>query len=67
LGHEFKLNDQSIIMAVSEIEQRLVAAKDALTAASVGHSPMKNKIINFMEKRWNGSFSSIGRHLLRKQ
>lgn len=66
LGREFSLNDETILMAVSEIESKLPAAKEAVRACKV-QELMQSKIIDFMEKRWKGTFSLIGRLLSKKQ
>jgi serine/threonine-protein kinase HipA len=63
LGREFSLKDGAILLAVEEIEKRVSIAKDAVQQCCQGQAIMKTNIINFMEKRWKGSFSSIGRLL----
>ena len=66
LGKEFSLKDGAIFLAIEEIGKRLSAAKEAVQECCHGQTIMKTNIINFMEKRWKGSFSLIGR-LLSKQ
>lgn len=67
LGREFALKDEVIMMAVNEINQRLPAAKDAVSEACDKSLQMQDKIIDFMEKRWRGTFDLIGKRLLQKR
>ncbi len=67
LGQEFGLNDEVIMMAISEIQNRLGAAKQAVVDANQHHTLMRDNIINFMEKRWQETFSSIGQLLSKKR
>ncbi len=67
LGHEFGLKKAAIMMALEEIQKYLSAAQQTLMDANHAHVTMRNKIAKFMEKRWKGTFSSIGQHLSKKQ
>ncbi|MBS0349598.1 MAG: HipA domain-containing protein [Proteobacteria bacterium] len=66
LGREFSLKDGAIFLAVAELEKRLPDVKDAIQKCCNGQTIMKKNIINFMEKRWKGSFSSIGKLLSKR-
>lgn len=67
LGVEFGLSKSIISMSVSNIENHLDAAKQAIADAPHGSSPLKNQLITTLEKRWNGSFALIGKTLCKKQ
>lgn len=67
LGEAFSLHHDAIAMAVSEIQTRIDAAKDTLAERGKSKNTLKDKIITMMEKRWNGTFSSIGRQLSKPQ
>ena len=42
------------------------AAKDVIAESKIGAAGLKDEIINFMEKRWNGTFALIGKALSKK-
>jgi serine/threonine-protein kinase HipA len=63
LGEQFQLNKESIEMAIDHFKKQLPLAHQKVAEATVGSSFIKNKIINVMETRWNGTFSSIGKRL----
>ena len=67
LGTEFGLNDESIKLAFEEIQKNLQKAKDIVAENDVGDNTIKDKLINTMDKRWNGTFASIGTLLSKKQ
>lgn len=67
LGEGFSLPTASIMDAIAEIEKRLGVAKDTVVASKVGTMEMRDELISRMDKRWNGSFASIGRLLSKKQ
>jgi serine/threonine-protein kinase HipA len=66
LGEEFGLPEQAIKMAADQLEKRKEAAKDAIAESRTGAAGLKDEIINFMEKRWNGTFALIGKALSKK-
>ena len=66
LGEEFGLSPAAINMAIDELEANLENAKQAILNASKGHEGLRHNIINFMEKRWNGTFALIGKSLSKK-
>ena len=68
LGYAFGLNDKIILDTFKHLEKNLSAAKIAISTANIDCSlQLRNKLINLMEKRWNGSFDSIGQLLLKRQ
>lgn len=67
LGEEFGLSPAAIKMAVDALAQNIQAAKNSVLSADYGSEHLKNTLINFMEKRWNGTFALIGQTLSHKQ
>lgn len=66
LGEEFQLRKEAIKMAVDHLGKNKEAAKKAITTAKVNEPVLKNKLIELMEKRWNGTFALIGLNLSKK-
>ena len=66
LAEEFQLSHGAIKMAFEQLLRNREAAYDSISSASVGKVAFKNKLINLMEKRWNGTFALIGQSLLKK-
>ncbi len=67
LGEEFGLSPPAVDMAVAGIGKNVEAAKDAVAEAEIGSDGLKDGLVNFMEKRWNGTFALIGRKSSRKR
>ena len=67
LGKNFGLNDKMIISAVEAIGTRIEKAQTTVITSNIGHRRMKEYLTKIMEKRWNGTFASIGSLLSRKQ
>ncbi len=68
LGRAFNLNDKVILNAVEELGSHLTAAKNAISTAEIEcSSGLRKKLISLMEKRWKGSFDSIGQLLSKRQ
>lgn len=67
LGEEFELSGEVIKMAIDQLEKRIGIAKDVIAESKTGGTDLKDKIIHFMEKRWNGTFALIGNALLKKR
>ncbi|HCR85682.1 MAG TPA: hypothetical protein DIV86_03285 [Alphaproteobacteria bacterium] len=63
LAKEFSITDKMLMMAIEEIKGNLTSAKEAILKDKHGSEKLKKQIINFMEKRWNGTFSLIGKKL----
>lgn len=60
LGAGFGLGDPAILSAVEDLGERMPAAIAAIKAAGHGAPKLKRDLIGLMEKRWKGSFASIG-------
>ena len=67
LADEFQLPRASIMMAVEALKRNLEAAQQAIAQATIGSAALKQQLISMMEKRWNGTFALIGKHLLQRQ
>lgn len=68
LGAACGLDGPLIAEAVKVLDRRRGAAEKAVIAAAqkIGETGLGEKLLHFMETRWNGSFSSIGRYLSKK-
>ena len=66
LGEEFGLPKQAIAMAAEQLDKRHEAAMDAIADSKSGTPDLRDAILNFMEKRWNGTFALIGKTLSKK-
>lgn len=66
MGEEFQLSKEAINLAWNELAANIDAAKEAVHAADAGGTALKDDLINFMEKRWNGTFALIGKSLSKK-
>ncbi len=67
MGKEFQLSTDAIKMATDELAANINAAKEVVYKADTGSLEFKDKLVNFMEKRWNGTFALIGQNLSKKQ
>lgn len=67
LGLGLGLNQPSIINAVQSLESRLPHALQAISTRHVGSPMLRKKLTVLMEKRWKGSFISIGQLLFKRQ
>lgn len=67
LGQEFNLSNNMIQMAVNTLEKNFAHAREIVHDAEHGTIDLKNKLITYMDKRWNGIFSLIGKALSQKQ
>ncbi|MBX3500741.1 MAG: HipA domain-containing protein [Alphaproteobacteria bacterium] len=66
LGAGFGLAEPAILSAVEDLGERMAAAIAAIRAADHGAARLKRDLIGLMEKRWQGSFASIGRLLSKR-
>jgi serine/threonine-protein kinase HipA len=66
LGDEFSLSHAAINMMVKQLEKNLGAAKQVIVDAGIGTDDLKNKLVDMLEKRWNGTFALIGKALSKK-
>jgi serine/threonine-protein kinase HipA len=67
LGEEFGLNSDMIEMACDGLKKNLEGAKEIIQRTSFGSKQLKKELIEFVEKRWNGTFALIGKSLSKKQ
>lgn len=67
LGGLFGLPDSAIMLAVEDFEKRLDKANKAIEKAAGPSDGLKQKLHEMIEKRWNGTFASIGNYLSKKQ
>ncbi|WP_178134134.1 type II toxin-antitoxin system HipA family toxin [Vineibacter terrae] len=67
LGAGYGLSDAAILSAVEDLGSRLPMAATAIGVAAHGAPALKTELIDLMEKRWKGSFASIGQLLSKRQ
>lgn len=67
MGQGFGLNNNAIELAIADLNKRLPFALKILSESNVGSKILREKLIDMMEKRWKGSFDSIGPLLLKRQ
>jgi serine/threonine-protein kinase HipA len=69
LARACKLGDAVILATVRRLDARRKPVEKTLSAEAkkIGAESLGKDIIDLMERRWNGSFSSIGRYLSTKQ
>jgi serine/threonine-protein kinase HipA len=66
LGESYGLPHAAIKLAVDDLGKRLEKAKESILETEQVPTSLRDNLIQLMEKRWNGNFSSIGQHLLKK-
>jgi serine/threonine-protein kinase HipA len=62
LAKSFGLGRGALLQAVHDLSAGLDAAEEAVKGAPHGTAVQKRDLIQFMRKRWNGTFKSIGRN-----
>lgn len=67
IGEGFGLPAGAIELAVRDMGRQLPAARRAIEACADVPGPLKTKLNQFMEKRWNGTFDSTGRLLSKRR
>ncbi|MCY3625540.1 MAG: HipA domain-containing protein [Candidatus Dadabacteria bacterium] len=67
LGKLFGLPDKAVMLAVSDFSTRLNKAHGAVDGSKNVGQDIKDKLHQQMEKRWNGTFDSIGTYLSKRQ
>ncbi len=67
LGKLFGLPDKAVMLAVSDFASRLDKAHSTVDASKNVDQYIKDKLHQQMEKRWNGTFDSIGTYLSKRQ
>jgi serine/threonine-protein kinase HipA len=68
LGEAYGLDRAILVQTFIDLDQRRAAAEKAVTAAAkkIGDEALGRKLLDFMERRWNGSFSLTGQVLSKK-
>ncbi len=66
-GESSGLSSRAIALAVDDIQKRMESAKAAINRSNVGDLRLRDGLISLMEKRWNGTFASIGQFLSKKR
>ena len=69
LSEAFGLDAEILMEAVRSLDRRRKAAEKAVTDAAkrIGEQALGKSLLDLMERRWNGSFNSIGRYLSKKR
>jgi len=67
LGRGFGSNEAAIVAAVQDIEKRLPETQETIERSDVATKKVRTGLITKMEKRWRGSFASIGQLLSKRQ
>jgi serine/threonine-protein kinase HipA len=60
LAKSFGIGRGSLLQAIHDLGGQLDVAIEAVEQARFGRTDQKKKLIQFMRKRWNGTFKSIG-------
>jgi len=68
LGKAYGLGAPAIADTIRSLDQRRAAAEKTVTAAAkqAGNESLGRQLLDFMERRWNGSFSLTGQVLSKK-
>jgi serine/threonine-protein kinase HipA len=67
LGNGFGSNEGAILAAVQDINKRLPETQETIERSDVGDKKLRTDLVSRMEKRWRGSFASIGQLLSKRQ
>lgn len=67
MGEQFGMKGDLVLDPVDALGKELPKALAAVENSSIGTKLLREKLIDKMEKRWNGSFSLIGKRLLKKR
>jgi serine/threonine-protein kinase HipA len=67
LGKEFRLPSGAVKMAYEQLLKGKENAKEAIASAKPLSPLIQDKLIEMMEKRWNGTFALIGQSLSAKR
>jgi serine/threonine-protein kinase HipA len=69
LGEASGLDAKTITDTLEKLDGRRTAAEKAVKAAAekIDAKDLGDNLLNLMERRWNGTFSSTGQYLLKKQ
>ncbi len=67
LAKSFELSPTALTLAVADLKRRLPVAMRAIEESAHGMRVLKKKLIEFMRRRWNGTFASIGKRSLERR
>lgn len=67
MGSQFGLSDEALVQSVEALGRRLPDALAMLSKSEVGSKKIRDQLMEKMEKRWKGSFKSIGQLLSKRQ
>ena len=69
LGEACGLNASVLTEAIQNLDRNRRTAEKAVTTAAkrIGAEPLGQNLLDLMERRWNGSFKSIGPYLSKKR
>ncbi len=67
LGQSLNFSNDLIINIIERLSSRLPQTIEKISQSEVGSKFLREKLIEKMEKRWNGSFISIGKLLSKKR
>jgi hypothetical protein len=61
LAKSFELSPNALKLAAADLNRRFAVATHAIEKSAHGSRALKERLIEFMRKRWNGTFNSIGK------
>lgn len=67
MGQAYNIPNDMIMNIAETLKARLPAALATVENANLGSNSLRKQIMGKIEKRWNGSFESIGKLLSKKQ
>ena len=67
LGEGYGLSPHAIRLAVDDLGKRIEVARAAVADADVGAARTRERLIDMMDKRWNGTFALTGRLLSKRR
>jgi serine/threonine-protein kinase HipA len=67
MAEGFGVHADALVSAVEQLGKRMPQALAAVEKAAAGSEPLKKRLQETMERRWNGSFASTGKLLSKRQ
>jgi serine/threonine-protein kinase HipA len=61
LASSFGLGEAALRISLADLKRRIPVAYEAIEKSAVGAAALKDRLREFMRKRWNGTFESIGK------
>jgi len=59
LANSFGMRNAALREATQDLGRRIETARDAVREAPYGSLTLKNQLVDYMRKRWNGTFKQI--------